>query len=184
MLAPAGKTLVEAARLGLTNTQRNLNACFAHPVHSVAGDGGVGVDGGGYNVAETRGDQGIGARAGSSRVVAGLQRYIGRAAEKAIAGVLGGYFEGNDFGVFHQVIFVPTLPGYLPGAVQNHTAHGGVWRADCDAAAGQFQCPLHPVPILIQSIHSIRGASSRILPERTLTGRSSARLRRRSGRVG
>ena len=68
------------------------------------------------------------------------------------AGVLLGNFEGDNFGVVQQVVLVPALAGHLPGAVQNHAAHGGVGRADGDAAPRQLQGALHPVTVLVDRL--------------------------------
>jgi hypothetical protein len=63
-------------------------------------------------------------------VVAGLQSDVSRAAAQPLARVLSGNLEGGNLGVVQQVVLVPTLAGHLPGAVQNHAAHGRVGRAD------------------------------------------------------
>ena len=184
VLAPAGETLVEAARLGLFDAYGGFNACGAQGFHSVAGDGGVGVDGGGYYAANTGGDQGLGAWAGSTGVVAGLEGDVGSAAEKAVAGVLFSDFEGGDFSVVDEVVFVPALARDLAGAVENDAADGGVGRGEGDAPTGQFQGSLHPIAVLIQGAHSIPVTNRQTLPERTRAGRSSVRRRRRSGPGG
>ena len=53
-------------------------ACRA--CEAVAGDGGVGVDGGGDDAAEAGGDEGLGAGRGAAGVVAGLEGDVGGAA--------------------------------------------------------------------------------------------------------
>jgi hypothetical protein len=69
-------------------------------------------------------------------VVARLQGDVGRAAAQAFASVLLGNFEGYDFSVVEKVVLVPALADNLARAVEDHAAHGGVGRADGDAAAG------------------------------------------------
>jgi len=115
----------------------------------VARDGGVGVDGRRHHAVQARGDESFSARAGAASVVAGLQVDVGRAAEQAIAGVLRGYLEGDDFSVVDEVVLVPAFAGDLSGAVENHAADGGVGRGDGDASARQFEGALHPVTVSI-----------------------------------
>ena len=88
MLAPAGKALVEAAGFGLADSDSNFDARRAQALHAVAGDGGIGIDGGGDDAREPGGDQRLGAGAGAAGVVAGLQGDVGRAAAQTLAGVL------------------------------------------------------------------------------------------------
>ncbi len=82
-------------------------------------------------------------------MVAGLEVDVGRAAAETVAGVLLGDFEGDDFSVVDEVVFVPAFAGYLAGAVEDDAADGGVGRGDGDAAAGQLEGSLHPVTVLI-----------------------------------
>ena len=53
VLAPAGEAFVEAACFGFADAYDGFNAGGAQRFHAVAGDGGVGVDGGGYNAANS-----------------------------------------------------------------------------------------------------------------------------------
>ena len=147
MLAPAGKALVEPPRLGLAAAQRDLDSRGAQAVHSVTGDGGVGIDGGGDHAAQTRRNQRVGARTGAASVVTRLQGDVGCAAAQPLAGVLRGNLEGSHLGVVHEVVLVPPFAGYLAGAIQNHAAHGRVGRGDGDAAPGQLQGSLHPLAV-------------------------------------
>jgi hypothetical protein len=82
-------------------------------------------------------------------VVAGLEIDVGCAAAEAVAGVLLGDFEGDYFSVVDEVVFVPTLTGYLTGFVENYAADSGVRRGEGDAAAGQLEGSLHPVTVLV-----------------------------------
>ncbi len=82
-------------------------------------------------------------------MVAGLEGYVGGAAAEAVAGVLLGDFEGDDFSVVYEVVLVPAFARYLAGFVENDAADGGVGRGESDAAAGQLQGSLHPVTVLI-----------------------------------
>ena len=82
-------------------------------------------------------------------MVAGLEVYVGCAAAKAVAGMLLGHFEGDDFSVVDEVVFMPAFAGYLTGFVENYAADGGVGRGDADAAAGKLEGSLHPVTVLI-----------------------------------
>jgi len=50
--------------------------------------------------------------------------------------MLIGDFEGGDFGVINQIVFVPAFAGYLAGAIEDNAAYGGVGRGDRYAAAG------------------------------------------------
>jgi hypothetical protein len=47
MLAPAGEAFVEAAGFGFTDSENDFDSGGAEAVEAVAGDSGVGVDGGG-----------------------------------------------------------------------------------------------------------------------------------------
>jgi hypothetical protein len=69
-------------------------------------------------------------------VVAGLEGDVRCAAAKAIACVLRGYAEGDDFSVVNEVVLMPAFAGDLAGAVEDDAADGGVGRGDGDAAAG------------------------------------------------
>jgi hypothetical protein len=73
---------------------------------------------------------------------------------EAVAGVLLGYFEGDDFSVVEEVVFMPALADYLAGAIENYAAYGWVGRGDADATAGQLKGALHPVTVLIYRVHA------------------------------
>ena len=47
VLDPAGEAFVDAAGFGFADAERRLNARGAQSFHAVAGDGGIGIDGGG-----------------------------------------------------------------------------------------------------------------------------------------
>jgi hypothetical protein len=82
-------------------------------------------------------------------VVAGLEVYVGCAATEAVACVLLGDFQGDDFSVVDEVEFVPAFASYLTGFIENYTADGGVGRGEGDTTAGQFEGPEHPVTVLV-----------------------------------
>ncbi len=125
------------------------NACRAQCCKSVAGDGGVGIDGGGDDAGEAGLDEGIGAGRRAAGDVAGLEGDVGRAALNAIGSVLLRFVEGDDFGVIEQVVLVPALADDLAGAVENDAADGGIGRGDADAAPRQLEGALHPVNVLV-----------------------------------
>jgi hypothetical protein len=135
VLAPAGEGLVEAAGFCLADTDGGLDSGGAEGFHAVAGDGGVGVDGGGDDTAEAGGDEGLGAGWGAAGVVAGLEGDVGGAAFDRVAGLLR-IFEGGDFGVVDEVVLVPAFAGELAGVVEEDAADGGIGRGESDAAAG------------------------------------------------
>ena len=83
MLAPAGKALVETAGFGLADSKSHLDSGGAEAIETMAGDGGIGVDGRRYDALESSGDQRFRAGPGAAGVVAGLQGYIGSAAAGA-----------------------------------------------------------------------------------------------------
>ena len=78
---------------------------------------------------------------------AGLKCHVSCAAAHAIGCVLLRFLESDDLGVVEQVVLVPALADDLAGAVQNHTAHGGIGRGDADTAPRQFQGATHPVEV-------------------------------------
>jgi hypothetical protein len=142
----------------------------------VAGDGGVGIDGGGDDAGEAGLDERIGAGRRAAGDVAGLEGDVGRAAANAIGRVLLRLFEGDDLRVVEEVVLVPALANDLAGAVENHAADGGVGRGDADAAPREFEGALHPVEVLVVDgvggSHLIRAANRQILPAKTPAGRS------------
>ena len=154
MLTPAGEAFVEAASLGLADAHGHFNGRRAHLLHAVAGDGGVGVDGGGDNAAHAGGNERIGAGRGAAGVVAGLEGHVGCAAGQAVAGVLRSHTQRDHFRVVDQVIFVPAFACYLACAVEDDAAHGRVGRGDGDAAARQLEGAMHPVTVLIWGGHA------------------------------
>ena len=149
MLAPAGEALVEAAGFGFADANDGFNAGGAQSLNTVASYGGVGIDGGGDYAANSCGDKGLGAGRGAAGVIAWLERYIGCAAAEAVAGVLLGDFEGDDFSVVDEIVFVPAFAGYLAGVVENDAADGWIGRGEGDASAGQFEGAVHPVAVLV-----------------------------------
>jgi hypothetical protein len=90
-------------------------------------------------------------------VVAGLQGDVSCASAQVRAGVLGGDFEGDNFGVVEQVVLVPAFAGNLARAIENDAAHCGVGRADGDAAAGKLESALHPISVLICPLIHVHG---------------------------
>ncbi len=103
--------------------------CF----HAVAGDVGVGIDGGGDHARQARGDEGLSAGAGAAGVVAGLEGDVGGAAAQTVLfligeGVLPGFVESDDFSVVEQVVLVPALADDLSGAIEDDAADGGIGR--------------------------------------------------------
>ncbi len=149
MLDPAGKAFVDAAGFGFTDAELRLKARCLQGFHAVAGDGGIGIAGGGDDACEPGGDQRLGAGAGAAGVIAGLEGDVGGAAFEAVARVLSGFVEGDDFGVVEQVVLVPAFADDLAGAIEDDAADGGVGRGDADAAAGEFEGALHPVDVFI-----------------------------------
>ena len=84
-------------------------------------------------------DERIGAGRRAAGDAAGLERDVGRAAVDAVARVLAGLAEGDDFGVVEEIVLVPALADDLAGAVENDAADGGVGRGDADAAARELE---------------------------------------------
>ena len=160
MLDPAGEAFVDAARFGLADADCDFNAGGAHTVSAVAGDVGVGIDGGGDHALEAGGDEGFRAGTGAAGVIARLERDVGGAAAQAFPGVLRGDPERDDFGVVEQVVLMPAFAGHLAGAIEDHAADGGVGRRDGDAAARQLEGALHPVRVLILWVHSVHAFRS------------------------
>ena len=100
VLDPAREALVEAAGFGLAGADGDLNARGAQCFKAMAGDGGVGVDGGGDDAGEAGFDQRIGARRRAASDAAGLERDVGRAAANAIwSRAAARCFERDNFGV-------------------------------------------------------------------------------------
>ena len=125
------------------------NAGGAQCFHAVAGDVGIGIAGGGDDACDSGGDEGFGAGAGAAGVIAGFEGDVGGAALETIS--LSCYcwlFEGGDFGVVEEVVFVPAFADELAGAVEDDAADGGIGRGEADAAAGEFESALHPVGVL------------------------------------
>ena len=85
--------------------------------------------------------------------------------------MLRGYLECDDFSMFHQVVFVPALSGYLAGAIEDHAANSGVGGGDGDSAAGELEGALHPMAVQVGSVHvrglpelsSVHGAGGQVL---------------------
>ena len=71
-------------------------------VRAVSGHGGIGIDGGGHNAAQSSSDQRLRTGPGAAGVVAGLQGHIGRAAAQAFSGVLRSHFQRHHLGVIQQ----------------------------------------------------------------------------------
>ena len=88
VLDPAGEALVEAAGFGLADADGDFDARGAQCLEAVAGDGRVGVDGGGDDAAEAGLDERVGAGRRAAGDVAGLEGDVGRAAANAIACML------------------------------------------------------------------------------------------------
>ena len=156
VLDPSREAFVDAAGFSLADAECDVNAGGAQAVRAVAGDGGVGVDGGRDHAFEAGGDEGLGAGPGAAGVVAGLERDVGGAAAKAFFGMLLRLPEGDDFGVVEQVVLVPAFADDLAGAVEDDAADGGIGRGKSDAAAGEFEGALHPVDVLLLSVHGVR----------------------------
>ena len=154
VLDPAREAFVDAARFGLADAERDVDARRAQAVGAVAGHGGVGIDGGRDHALEARRDQRLCTRPGAAGVIAGLERNVRRASPKAFSGVLRSFIEGNDLGVVEQVVLVPALADDLAGTVEDDAANSGVWRGESDAAAGQFERALHPVDVFFLRVHS------------------------------
>ena len=181
VLDPFGEAFVEAAGFGFADAEGGFDAGGAQCFHAVAGDVGVGVGGGGDYAGDSGGDEGLGAGAGAAGVVAGLESDVGGAAAEAVFFVvLCGVFEGGDFGVVEEVVFVPAFADEFAGAVEDDAAYSGVGRGEADAAAGQFEGALHPVGVvsggghcrMLSSLHVARRAAGSlgVYCERCLTG--------------
>ena len=102
VLDPASEAFVEAAGFGFADADGDLDARGAQCFHAVAGDGGVGVDGGGDDAGESGGDERFSAGRRAAGVIAGFERDVGGAAVEAIARVLFGFVERDDFGVVER----------------------------------------------------------------------------------
>jgi len=153
VLDPAREAFVDAAGFGLADADCDFNAGGAHAVRAVSGDVGVGIDRGRDDALEAGGDEGFCTGTGAAGVIARFEGDIGGAAAKAFPGVLLCDPEGDDFGVIEQVVLMPALTGHLPGAIENHAAHGGIGGRNGDAAAGKFEGALHPVGVLVGRGH-------------------------------
>ena len=120
----------------------------------MAGDGGVGIDGGGDNAAEAGFDKRIGTGRSAAGDVAGLEGDVGGAAVNAIARMSCGLAEGDDFGVVKEIVLVPALADDLAGPVENDAADSGIRRGDTDAAARELEGAAHPVEVEVwRSVH-------------------------------
>ena len=86
-------------------------------------------------------------------MIAGLECDVGGAALDAIAGVLFGLVEGDDFGVVEEVVLVPAFADDLAGAVENDAADGGIGRGDADAATRELEGAPHPVSVFVGDVH-------------------------------
>ncbi len=148
VLNPASETFVEAAGFGLAEADGDLDARGAQSFKTVAGDGGIGIDGGGDDAGYSRFDERICAGRRAAGDVAGFQSDVGRATVDAIASVRCGLAQGDDFSVVEEIVLVPALANDLAGAVKNDAADGGVRRGDADAAASEFEGAAHPVEVL------------------------------------
>ncbi len=169
VLNPACEAFVDAAGFRLADSKGGLKACCPHSLHAAAGDVGIRVAGGGDNASESCRNESIGARAGASGVIAGLKGDVGGAPSEAVLflireGVLFGFAERDDLGVVEQVVLVPAFANDLAGAIENDATHGGVWRGDADAAAGEVEGALHPVCGLCRR-YSCAGAVHRLQQE-------------------
>jgi len=143
MLDPAGEAFVEAAGFRLAGADGDFDSCGAEGVEAVAGDGGVGIDGGGDNAAEAGFDKRIGTGRSAAGDVAGLEGDVGGAAVNAIARMSCGLAEGDDFGVVKEIVLVPALADDLAGPVENDAADSGIRRGDTDAAARELEGAAH-----------------------------------------
>jgi len=147
VLDPAGEAFVEAAGFSLAGANGNFDASRTESGKALAGNGGVGIDGGCDYAAETSFDERIGARRSAAGDRAGLEGDVGGAAVDAVACVSRGLAEGDDFGMVEKVVLVPALANDLTGAVENDAADGRVGRGDADAAARKLEGAAHPVEV-------------------------------------
>ena len=85
VLDPAGEAFVDAAGFCFADTEFGLKACCTQAFHAVAGDGGIGIAGGGDDAGEAGGDECLGAGAGAAGVIAGLEGDVGGAAFEAVS---------------------------------------------------------------------------------------------------
>ncbi len=155
MLNPASEAFVEAASFGLAEADGDLDARGAQSFKTVAGDGGVGIDGGGDDASEAGFDERIGAGRRAAGDVAGLECDVGGATVDTIACVRCGLAQSDDFSVIEEIVLVPALANDLAGAVENDAADGGVGRRDADAAARELEGAAHPERILLGNSHII-----------------------------
>ena len=138
--------MVEAAGFCFTGPEGGLDACGLEGLEAVAGNGGVGVDGGDNYAGEAGGDEGRGARRSAAGVVARLEGYVGGAVFYGFFGMLCG-FQSGDFGVVAEVVLVPAFAGWLAVSVEEDAAYGGVGRSEGEAAAGEGEGAVHPVEV-------------------------------------
>jgi hypothetical protein len=101
----------------------------------VAGNVGIGIDGGGDHAAKFGGDECLRAWRRAAGVIAWLKRDESGSAVEPLAGVLLGFAQGDNFSVVEKIVFVPSLANDLAGAVEDDTTDGGIWRSDGDTSA-------------------------------------------------
>ena len=58
--------------------------------------------------------------------------------EGAAAGASGGFFEGQDFGVFYAFVSMGTFADFFAGGIDDYCANHRVGRSEADAGTGQF----------------------------------------------
>ena len=134
----------------LADANFDFDAGSAQPLGAVAGDFGIGIEGGRNHALDSGGDECLGAGAGAAGVIAGFQGDVCGAAMQAIRWLRAGLFQGDNFGVVEEVVFMPALADHLAGRVDDDAAHGGIGRGEADAAPGEFESPLHPVRVLLR----------------------------------
>jgi len=156
MLNPAGKAFVETACFGLAGADGGLHAGLAQRGQTLAGDGGVGIDGGGDDAGQTGFDERLRARAGAAGGATRLERNIGGTAAQAVGGVLPRFFEGGDLGVVLEGVLVPAFADKLASVVNQNATDGGVGRGDADAAARQIEGAGHPETVLVKGVCHVR----------------------------
>src|SRR6202030_477031 len=97
-----GECVIEGAGRVLADAEVNNDAGVVELAQAAAGYARVGVLGGDDDACDSCGDEGIGAGAGTVLVGTGLECDV----DGAATGATACFFEGNDFGVVFEVVFV------------------------------------------------------------------------------